>query len=93
MDKEFDALDPTLKAKYFLVAEALEAHGPHRVHGAKVKHLEGKLCEMRLIGRHGISRAIYLSVEDCRIVVVHIFAKKTQKTPRSALKLASQRAK
>jgi phage-related protein len=62
-------------------------HEPH------VKHLEGKLWEMRMKGRDGIPRAVYVTASAERDVVVHAFVKKTQKTPRRALEIARMRAK
>lgn len=62
-------------------------HEPH------VKHLEGKLYEMRMKGKDGISRAMYVTAMGERVVVVHAFVKKTQRTPSRALELARQRAK
>ena len=58
-----------------------------------VKHLEGKLWELRLTGRDGIARALYVTAISRRVVVVRAFVKKTQKTPRSEIELALQRAK
>jgi phage-related protein len=58
-----------------------------------VKHLRGKLWEMRMKGRDGIGRAIYVVAKGQRVVVVHAFTKKTEKTPKSALELAEARAK
>ncbi|WP_300182899.1 type II toxin-antitoxin system RelE/ParE family toxin [Bradyrhizobium sp.] len=58
-----------------------------------VKHLEGKLWELRLTGRDGIARALYITATGRRVVVVRAFVKKTQKTPRSEIELALQRAK
>jgi len=46
-----------------------------------------------LTGRDGIARALYVTAIGRRIVVVRAFAKKTQKTPRSEIELALQRAK
>jgi phage-related protein len=48
---------------------------------------------MRLTGRDGIARALYVTVVGRRVIVVHAFVKKTQKTPRSAIELALRRAK
>jgi phage-related protein len=62
-------------------------HEPH------VKHLEGKLWEMRMRGKDGIARAIYVTAVAERVVVVHAFSKKTQKTPVQALETARLRAK
>jgi phage-related protein len=57
-----------------------------------VKHLEGGLWEIRMKGRDGISCAFYVIAQPKRIVVVRVFKKKTQKTPRKEIKLAFKRA-
>jgi phage-related protein len=48
---------------------------------------------MRLTGRDGIGRAIYTAASVRRLVVLHAFVKKTQKTPRQAIELALKRLK
>ena len=58
-----------------------------------VKHIEGRLWEMRLKGRSGISRALYVTVVGRRVVIVRVFVKKTEKTPRREVELALFRAK
>jgi len=58
-----------------------------------VKHIEGRLWEMRLKGRSGISRALYVTVVGRRVVIVRVFVKKTEKTPRREIYLALARAK
>jgi phage-related protein len=57
------------------------------------KHIEGRLWEIRLTGRKGISRALYVTAAGGRVVIVRVFAKKTQKTPRREIELALSRAK
>jgi phage-related protein len=59
----------------------------------QVKHIDGKLWEMRLKGRDGISRALYVTATGKRVVVVRVFVKKTQKTPNAEIELALRRAK
>ena len=71
----------------------IEANGIERVHEPYVKHLEGPLWEMRLKGRDGIARAAYVTATGRRVVVVHVFGKKTQKTPRREIEMALRRAK
>jgi phage-related protein len=44
-------------------------------------------------GRDGISRAIYVTATGRRVVILHDFIKKTQKTPPRELEIARQRAK
>jgi len=40
-----------------------------------------------------ISRALYVTVRDKRVVVVRVFVKKTQKTPPREIELALRRAR
>ncbi len=68
-------------------------HGLEKVREPYVKHLEDKLWEMRLTGRDGIARTIYVTASGRRIFVLRTFVKKTQKTPRRELELARERAK
>jgi len=48
---------------------------------------------MRLTGRDRIARALYVSVLQRRLVVLHVFVKKTQKTDRHAIETALTRMK
>ncbi len=57
-----------------------------------MKHLEDKLWEMRLKGKSGIARAVYVTAMGRRVVVVHVFTKKTEKTPRHEIEIARKRA-
>jgi phage-related protein len=57
------------------------------------KHLEGKLWELRLIGRDGIARVICMTVTGQEVVLLRAFVKKTQKTPSGDLAIARERAK
>jgi phage-related protein len=58
-----------------------------------VKHLEGKSWEMRLKGRGGISRSIYVAASGQRVVVLRTFVKKTESTPRREMEIAFARLK
>lgn len=91
VDAELDALESSLKAKFLRIAEMLEQLGPEKVKEPHVKPLEKKLWEIRMKGQSGIARAIYITVKEKRIIVLHAFVKKTQKTPRSAIELALKR--
>ena len=57
-----------------------------------MKHVRGKLWEMRLKGRDGISRALYVTAIGRRVVVVRAFVKKTQEIPEGEISLALRRA-
>ena len=71
----------------------IQTHGVERMREPHIKHLRDRLWEMRMIGRDGIARAIYVTASGERVVVVHVFARKSQKTPPRALRLAEQRVK
>ena len=90
---EIAALPSDMQARFLRLAERIASVGLESVSEPHVKHLEGKLWEMRLTGRDGIARALYVTAIGRRIVVVRAFVKKTQKTPRSEIELALQRAK
>lgn len=53
----------------------------------------GSAWQMRLTGRAGIVRALYVTVRDRRDVVVRVFVKKTRKTPVGEVRLALRRAR
>lgn len=90
---ELDAQPSDVRASFERIVQMIRIGGPHKVHEPYVKHLEGPLWEMRLKGRDGIARAVYVTAEGPRIVVVRVFGKKTQKTPRREIELALRRAK
>ena len=73
--------------------ELIQTHGLERVREPHVKHIEGPLWEIRLIGRDGIARALYVTARGKRVVIVRVFVKKTQRTPRTEITLALKRAK
>jgi phage-related protein len=90
---EIEALPADIRAKLLHIVEMMTAVGPQRMREPHVKPLGDKLWEMRMSGRDGIARAIYILATGRRIVILHAFMKKTQKTPRGAIRLAEQRAK
>ena len=56
-----------------------------------VRHLEGRLWELREESQTNIYRIIYAFFTDQQIVLLHGFQKKTQKTPRREIALAQRR--
>ena len=93
VDDELEALPTDQRAKFVWIAELIQSHGLENVREPYVKHLEQGLWEIRMKGRDGISRAIYVVAQPKRVVVVRVFKKKTQKTPRREINLALERAK
>jgi phage-related protein len=88
-----DGLPLDIRASFQRISELIQAHGLERVREPYVKHLEGPLWEMRMKGRSGIARGCYVTAVGKRVIVVHVFVKKTQKTPRREIELALKKAK
>jgi phage-related protein len=90
---EIAALPADMQARFLRLSDRIGQAGLESLGEPHVKHLEGKLWELRLTGRDGIARALYVTAIGRRVVVVRAFVKKTQKTPPAEIKLALQRAK
>ena len=63
-------------------------------HGTKLpetitKHLQGEICEVRL----GVNRVMYFYFENNTYVLLHMFRKKTQRTPKSEIDRAIKECK
>jgi phage-related protein len=93
MKAALDALPRDLRARFERIVDLIQNHGLENLREPYVKHLEGALWEMRMKGKDGIARAVYVTASARRVVVVHVFIKKTQKTPRREIETALQRAK
>ena len=91
--KELSDLPTDIRARFERIVRLIEEFGLENVREPYIKHLAGTLWEMRMKGRDGIARAIYVTAAGQRIVVVRAFRKKTQKTPRREIELALKRAK
>jgi phage-related protein len=90
---ELDALPANARASFERIVRLVNTVGLERVHEPYIKHLEGRLWEMRLRGRDGIARSLYVTAAGRRVVILRTFVKKTQKTPRREIELALRRAK
>ncbi len=90
---DISALPADMQARFLRLAERITQAGLESLNEPHVKHLEGKLWELRLTGRDGIARVLYVTAIGRRVVVVRAFVKKSQKTPRTEIELALHRAK
>ena len=93
VDEEIAGLPPFLRARLLRLMEMVESIGLDEMREPHVKHLEGKLWEMRAKAAEGIARGLYVAVTGRRVIVLHVFEKKSQKTPAAALRLARERMK
>jgi phage-related protein len=92
VESALSALPRDVRASFARIVALIQTHGLERVHEPYVKHLEGRLWEMRMKGKDGVARAAYVTAKGHRVVVVHVFVKKTQKTPRREIEMALRRA-
>jgi phage-related protein len=53
----------------------------------------GGLLELRIKAAEGIVRVFYCTVVDRRVVILHQFVKKSEKTPPKELEIARRRMK
>ena len=90
---EMAAMPRDIRASFERIVHLIEVAGLRKVHEPYIKHLEGPLWEMRMKGKDGIARAAHVTAIERRVVVVRVFPKKTQKTPRREIELALKRAK
>ena len=91
VDAEIEALPVALRARLLRLLETVENVGLDALRAPHVRHLDGKLWELRVRGEGGIARGIYVTAAGRRVVVLHVFAKKSRRTPRRALATARER--
>jgi phage-related protein len=93
VDAELEALPADLRERYEFIADMIEARGLEKVGTPHIDHIDRDLWEIRMKGAEGIARALYVTAKRKKVVVVRVFVKKTQKTPRQEIELALKRAK
>lgn len=93
VDAEIEALPSGLQARLIRLLEAIENVGLEQLKEPHVKHIEGKMWELRAKASEGIARGLYVTATGRRVIVLHVFVKKSQKMPRGALDIARQRMK
>jgi len=86
------ALPNGLRERYFRLTDLMIDNGAN-LGGNRTKHIEDSLFELRVRGKEGIARVMYCTVVNQKIVMLHCFTKKTQKTPKKDLKMARKRLK
>ena len=91
VDAEIAALPVPLRARLVRLLETVENVGLEALRAPHVKHLDGKLWELRVRAAGGRARGIYVTATGRRVVVLHVFAKKSRKTPPQALATARER--
>jgi phage-related protein len=95
LEKWLETISADVRAKILRIVELLVTYGPQNVKEPYVKAVRGhrKLFEIRAKGRDGIARVFYFTYEGQRLVLLHGFMKKTQKTPQREIEVALARMK
>ena len=93
VDAELAELPADMRARLVRISELIESVGLPNVKEPHVRHIRGQLWEIRLKGKAGIARALYVTAKEQRVVILRAFIKKTEKTPTGEIDLALQRAK
>ena len=86
------ALPDTLAARYVVLTRRMLALGPH-LGEPHTKAFGDGLFELRLKGAEGIARVFFCTMIGRKIVMLHSFVKKTNKTPARELDIAQTRLK
>jgi phage-related protein len=85
-------LPDSLAARYIVLTRRMLAIGPN-LGEPHTKAMGRGLFELRLKGAEGIARVFYCTLIGKRIVMLHSFVKKSQRTPKQELDLAQSRMK
>lgn len=92
LEKTILDLPPGLLASYLRLTDLMIEFGPN-LGMPHTKALEKGLFELRVKSKEGIARVFYCTRVKNRIVMLHHYVKKSQKTPKKELQLAMKRMK
>ena len=86
------ALPAGILARYFHCTDRMQLFGPD-LGMPHTRAMGSGLFELRLKSREGIGRVFYCTLVKRKIVMLHQFVKKTDKTPPKELTIALKRMK
>ena len=87
-ETEFDAFPANIKAKVVHISKLIEELGLHNVGSPYVKHVQGKIWEIRA----SQGRCLYITAQVKKVIILRSFIKKSQKLPKKELEIAKNRA-
>lgn len=92
VQQEIMSLPAGIQARYIHYTKRMLTHGPNL--GMPHSRAMGDgLFELRMKASEGIGRVFYCTLIEQTIVVLHLFVKKTRKTPAGELAIARKRKK
>ena len=91
-DVEERVLDmpPKIQARMIKLLELMEKHGAN-LGSPHTGSMGDGLFEIRAKAQEGIGRGLFCYLKGKHIYMLHVFVKKSQKTPRNELELARER--
>ena len=89
---ELDGWPPGLRARYRALVLRISEYGPN-LGMPHTRSMGEGLFEVRAKGAEGVGRAFYCALARKRIVILHSFVKKSEKTPAREMKVARDRMK
>lgn len=92
LEEEILRLPDGFVARFLRYAERMELFGPD-LGMPHTRAMGDGLFELRLKAAEGIARVFYCTLIGRRIVMLHQFVKKSEKTPRRELDVARRRRK
>ena len=92
VEADINALPVGLVARFLRYAERMEVYGPD-LGMPHTRSMGDGLFELRLKAAEGIARVFFCTVVGRRIVMLHQFVKKSERTPKRELKVAQNRMK
>jgi phage-related protein len=92
VENQILALPAGMVARFIRYAERMEVFGPD-LGMPHTRAMKDGLFELRLKAAEGIGRVFYCTLSERRVMMLHQFVKKSQKTPRKELEIARRRMK
>lgn len=90
VQKSIDSWPVGIRASYARITERMRVFGPNL--GMPFTRSMGQgLFEIRAKGKEGIGRAFFCTMVDQKIIILHTYIKKSQKTPQRELAVARRR--
>ena len=92
VEDELDAWPVGLRARFRALTVRMEEYGPN-LGMPHTRALGNGLFEIRAKAEEGIGRAFFCTMVGKKIIILHSFIKKTDKTPKRELDIALTRQK
>lgn len=92
VEKDYRKLPQDMRVHFIRIIELMEKFGTWNIGMPYVRHIVNTdLYEIRLKGKEGIARAIFISLVNNEIEILNVFIKKDEKTPKHEIDLALKR--